>query len=61
MLDSDVAMYHYETKYINLVVRRNKERFPENFCFQLTKEEFDKRKVTRKYLQNRGLQCFQDY
>lgn len=42
MIDSDVAMlYHYETKYINLVVRRNKERFPENFCFQLTKEEFD--------------------
>ena len=40
MLDSDVAMlYHYETKYINLAVRRNKERFPENFCFQLTQEE----------------------
>lgn len=37
ILDSDVAMlYHYETKYINLAVRRNKERFPENFCFQLT-------------------------
>lgn len=66
MLDSDVAMlYHYETKYVNLAVRRNKERFPESFCFQLTKEEFDnlrlqiatlnyqadnKRKVTRKYL-----------
>ncbi len=42
MLDSDVAMlYHYETKYINLAVRRNKERFPESFCFQLTKKEFD--------------------
>ena len=40
MLDSDVAMlYHYETKYINLAVRRNKERFPENFCFQLTETE----------------------
>lgn len=40
MLDSDVAMlYHYETKYINLAVRRNKERFPENFCFQLTNIE----------------------
>ena len=52
MLDSDVAMlYHYETKYINLAVKRNKERFPESFCFQLTKEEFDnKNKVTRKYL-----------
>ncbi|MBR3249195.1 MAG: ORF6N domain-containing protein [Clostridia bacterium] len=42
MLDSDVAMlYHYETKYINLAVKRNKDRFPENFCFQLTEEEFD--------------------
>ena len=40
MLDSDVAMlYHYETKYINLAVRRNKERFPENFCFQLKENE----------------------
>jgi len=40
MLDSDVAMlYHYETKYINLAVRRNKERFPENFCFQLNETE----------------------
>lgn len=37
MLDSDVAkLYHYETKYINLAVKRNKERFPESFCFQLT-------------------------
>lgn len=40
MLDSDVAMlYHYETKYINLSVRRNIERFPENFCFQLNEME----------------------
>lgn len=36
MLDSDVAMlYHYETKRINETVRRNKDRFPINFCFQL--------------------------
>ena len=42
MIDSDVAMlYHYETKYINLAVRRNKERFPEAFCFQLTENEFE--------------------
>ena len=40
MLDSDVAMlYHYTTKRVNEVVRRNIERFPENFCFQLTEEE----------------------
>ncbi len=40
MLDSDVAMlYHYETKNINKAVKRNIERFPEDFCFQLTKSE----------------------
>ncbi len=40
MLDSDVAMlYHYSTKRINETVRRNIERFPGNFCFQLTKSE----------------------
>lgn len=41
MLDSDVAMlYHCETKYVNRVVKRNIERFPEEFCFQLTEKEF---------------------
>ena len=45
MLDSVVAMlYHYETKYINLAVRRNKDRFPENFCFQLTEKEIERLK-----------------
>ena len=40
MLDSDVAMlYHYETKKINQAVKRNLERFPEEFCFRLTEEE----------------------
>ena len=42
MLDSDVAMlYHYQTKRINETVSRNKERFPENFCFQLTETEIE--------------------
>lgn len=42
MLDSDVAMlYHYETKNINKAVKRNIERFPEDFCFQLTKNEVE--------------------
>ena len=40
MLDSDVAMlYHYTTKNINKAVKRNIERFPEDFCFQLTEDE----------------------
>ena len=42
MLDSDVAMlYQCETKYVNRVVKRNKERFPEEFCFKLTEDEFE--------------------
>lgn len=42
MLDSDVAkIYHCETKYVNRVVKRNIERFPEDFCFQLTETEFE--------------------
>ena len=41
MLDSDVAnLYNYETKEINQAVKRNRERFPERFCFQITQEEF---------------------
>ena len=40
MLDSDVAMlYNCETKYVNRVVKRNIDRFPEEFCFQLKEEE----------------------
>ena len=42
MLDSDVAnLYHYETKKINQAVKRNIERFPEGFCFQLTEIELE--------------------
>jgi len=42
MLDSDVAMlFSYETKYLNRQVQRNINRFPENYCFQLTKEEYE--------------------
>ena len=42
MLDSDVAnLYHYETKKINQAVKRNIERFPEDFCFQLTESELE--------------------
>ena len=40
MLDSDVArLYNYKTKRINETVSRNIERFPKEFCFQLTEEE----------------------
>jgi hypothetical protein len=42
MLDSDLAeLYGVETKRLNEQVKRNIERFPEEFRFQLTKEEFE--------------------
>ncbi len=40
MLDSDLAeLYKVLTKNLNLSVRRNKNRFPKDFMFQLTKAE----------------------
>lgn len=40
ILASDVAkLYQEETRRINEVVKRNISRFPEDFCFRLTKEE----------------------
>jgi hypothetical protein len=40
MIDSDLAeLYGVETKILNRGVRRNLERFPEDFMFQLTKYE----------------------
>jgi hypothetical protein len=40
MLDSDLAlMYGVETKVLNQAVKRNSERFPEDFMFQLNKNE----------------------
>ena len=42
LLDRDVAaLYGVETKAINQAVKRNIERFPEEFRFQLTKDEYD--------------------
>ncbi len=41
VLDSDLAfMYNYETKYLNRLVARHKEKFSETNYFKLTNEEF---------------------
>ena len=41
MLDSDLAnFYGVETKYLNRAVKRNADRFPEEFMFQLTEEDW---------------------
>ena len=42
MIDRDLAqIYGVETKRLNEQVKRNSERFPENFCFQLDEREFE--------------------
>ena len=41
MLDSDLAMiYSVTTKQLNQQLKRNRNRFPEDFAFQLTAQEF---------------------
>ena len=42
MLDRDLAeLYGVETRVFNQAVKRNIDRFPKEFCFQLTKKEFE--------------------
>jgi phage regulator Rha-like protein len=42
MIDRDLAaLYETETKALNLAVKRNIKRFPKDFMFQLSKEEFE--------------------
>ena len=42
MLDMDLAaLYVVETRILNQAVKRNRERFPERFCFQLSDGEFE--------------------
>jgi len=42
MLDSDLAQFYgVETKYLNRAVKRNSDRFPKEFMFQLNDDEWD--------------------
>ena len=42
MIDSDLVMlYGVETRRLNENVKRNSSRFPEFFCFQVTREEYE--------------------
>ena len=46
MIDSDLAeLYGVETKILNRGVRRNLERFPQDFMFQLTKDEAESLRI----------------
>ncbi len=46
MLDSDLAaLYEVETRILNQAVKRNIQRFPKHYMFQLTEEEYQALKV----------------
>jgi hypothetical protein len=75
MLDRDLAeLYGLETKVLNQAVKRNSERFPKDFMFQLMQDEWESLRsqfVTLEngrgkypniyllHLPNKALQCFQ--
>ncbi len=41
MIDRDLAeLYQVETRILNQAVKRNRERFPKSFMFQMNEEEF---------------------
>jgi len=53
MLDSDLAvLYEVEAKRLNEAVKRNIRRFPDDFMFRLTKEEFSEVVAICDHLQN---------
>jgi hypothetical protein len=53
MLDSDLAyLYEVEVKQLNQAVKRNIKRFPDDFMFRLTKDEFTEVVTNCDHLQN---------
>ncbi|WP_269849839.1 ORF6N domain-containing protein [Methanosarcina horonobensis] len=61
MLDGDLAaLYHVETRILNQAVKRNKDRFPEQFCFQLTAGEYERLRSQIVTLENDGALTSQD-
>ena len=53
MLDKDLAaLYDVETLVLNLAVKRNTQRFPSDFMFQLTKDEWN---ITNSSITNSGI------
>ncbi len=58
MLDKDLAeIYGYEVKKLNQQVKRNLTRFPEDFMFQLTKEEVEL--VKSQFVTSRNINYFE--
>ena len=62
MIDVDLAtMYEVETKYLKRQVNRNIERFPEDFMFQLTREEYNFLRSQIGTLENTGQGQYSKY
>ncbi|MCC6451871.1 MAG: ORF6N domain-containing protein [Acidobacteria bacterium] len=64
MLDSELAaLYGVETKMLTRAVRRNNERFPDDFMFQVTTEEFEdlKRQIGASSSRNYGGRRYMPY
>lgn len=62
MLDYDLAeMYQVETKNLKRSVRRNIDRFPEDFMFELTKDEYDSLRCNFGTLENNGRGQYSKY
>jgi hypothetical protein len=61
MLDEDLSvLYQVKTKVLNQAVKRNKDRFPENFCFKLTIDEYERLRSRTVTLENDGAFTAQD-
>ena len=59
MLDRDLArLYGVETKVLNQAVKRNIERFPDDFMFQLTKEEIQNLMFSRSQFVTLKICCY---
>lgn len=62
MLDSDIAkLYQVEPKRVNEAVKRNIEKFPERFSWQLSMEECDSLRSQIATLENRGKGQYSKY
>jgi len=58
MLDNDLAaLYEVETFNLNKAVKRNIGRFPSDFMFQLTKEEWENLIFHTCYSNKRNCNC----
>lgn len=62
MLDKDLAaLYEVETKRFNEAVKRNIERFPEDFMFRLTREEYNSLRSQIATLDDKGRGKYSKY